>query len=159
MSARRGDVRPARPADRAAVAALWDALVAEHAARDPVFALREGSAATLLAAVDGIARDPAAALWVWDGGDGVVGFCAALRRAAPATAAERWRVEITELVVAPAARRRGIGKALALAAFDWAAGSGVARIEVRVSVHNDGGQAFWRTLGFADFVNVLDRRL
>jgi N-acetylglutamate synthase len=61
--------------------------------------------------------------------------------------------------VAPAARRRGIGRALAGAALAWAQAAGAARVEVRVAARNPGGQAFWRALGFADFVDVLDRRL
>jgi ribosomal protein S18 acetylase RimI-like enzyme len=154
-------VRPARAGDDAAVSALWAALLGEHAARDPAFALRPGTGtgAGLLAVVEALSRDPAAALWVWDGAAGVAGFCAARRQEAPAAAAERRRVEITEIAVAPAARRRGIGTALAQAALDWAAACCAERIEVRVSAHNAAGQAFWRALGFADFVNVLDRRL
>jgi hypothetical protein len=33
------------------------------------------------------------------------------------------------------------------------------RVEVRVAARNAEGQAFWRALGFGDFVDVLDRRL
>lgn len=159
MSAPRGGVRPARPADRAAVAALWEALVTEHAALDAAFSLRPGAGAALPAAVDRILRDPAAALWVWDGPEGVAGFCAAQRRVAPQAATERQRVEITEIAVAPAARRQGVGTALARVALDWARSLDVRRIEVRVAVRNPTGDAFWRALGFAGFVNVLDRRL
>ena len=159
MSPPRGGVRPARPADRADVAALWESLVAEHAALDAAFAVRPGAGAELPAAVDRILRDPAAALWVWDGPEGVAGFCAAERRMAPPAAAERQRIEITEIAVAPAARRQGVGTALAQAALDWAQAQGVRRIEVRVAVRNPAGDAFWRALGFAGFVNVLDRRL
>ena len=159
MSAPRGVVRPARPADRAAVTALWEALVSEHAALDAAFSLRPGAGAALAAAVDRILRDPGAALWVWEGSEGVAGFCAAQRRVAPQAATERQRVEITEIAVAPVARRRGVGTALAREALDWARSLDVRRIEVRVAVRNPTGDAFWRALGFAGFVNVLDRRL
>lgn len=152
--------RPARRADVAAVAALWAALVEEHAALDPAFAVRPGAAAELPATVARMLDAPDARLWVWEGDDGeVAGFCAAQRRAAPPAAAERARIEITELAVAPGARRRGVGRALASAALAWAAAAGVARVEVRVAARNPAGQAFWRTLGFADLVDVLDRRL
>jgi len=154
-----GAARPARRTDVAAVAALWAALVEEHAALDPAFAVRAGAAAELPAAVERMLRDPAAALWVWEAPTGVAGFCAAQRRAAPPAAAERARVEITELAVAPEARRRGAGRALVAAALAWAAAGGAPRIEVRVAARNPAGQAFWRALGFADFVDVLDRRL
>src|SRR5690606_13794603 len=97
--------------------------------------------------------------WVWEEPAGVAGFCAARRRVAPPAARERVRVEISELAVAPHARRRGAGRALASAALAWAAAAGAQRIEVRVAARNPAGQAFWRALGFADFVDVLDRRL
>lgn len=152
--------RPARRADVAAVAALWAALVEEHAAIDPAFAVRSGAAAELPATVARMLDAPDARLWVWEGVDGAVaGFCAAQRHAAPPAAAERARIEITELAVAPGARRRGVGRALAGAALAWAAAAGAARVEVRVAARNPAGQAFWRALGFADFVDVLDRRL
>ncbi|MEB2345167.1 MAG: GNAT family N-acetyltransferase [Deltaproteobacteria bacterium] len=154
-----GAARLARRADLAAVAALWAALVEEHAALDPAFALEAGAEAGLPAEAARILEDPAAALWVWEGAEGVAGFCAAQRRPAPAAARERARVEITELAVAPAARRRGAGRALVAAALAWAAAGGARRIEVRVAARNPAGQAFWRALGFADFVDVLDRRL
>jgi ribosomal protein S18 acetylase RimI-like enzyme len=152
--------RPARRADVAAVAALWAVLVEEHAALDPAFAVRPGAVAELPAAVARILRDAGAGLWVWEApGGAVAGFCAAQRRAAPPAAAERARVEITELAVAPGARRRGIGRALAGAALAWAGAAGAQRVEVRVAARNAAGQAFWRALGFADFVDVLERRL
>jgi GNAT superfamily N-acetyltransferase len=138
---------------------LWAALVDEHAAFDAAFSLQPGARADLPAAVDRILRDPAAALWVWDGPDGIAGFCAAQRRSAPPAAVERQRIEITELAVAPDARRLGIGTALAHAALDWAAARGARRVEVRVAARNPAGDGFWRALGFASFVNVLDRRL
>lgn len=156
---REGAARLARRDDLAAVAALWAALVEEHAALDPAFAVGPGAGAELPAAVERILHDPAAALWVWEGPEGPVGFCAARRRVAPAVARERARAEITELAVAPAARRRGAGRALVSAALAWAAAGGARRVEVRVAVRNRAGQAFWRALGFADFVDVLDRRL
>jgi GNAT superfamily N-acetyltransferase len=152
-------VRPARRADARAVAELWSTLVREHAALDPVFGLRAGAADDLPAAVTRLLDDPDAGVWVWDEAPGVAGFCAAQRRRAPAATRESQRIEITELVVCPSARRRGIGRALAEAALAWAAERGAPRVEVRVSARNPGGQGFWRSLGFGDFVDVLDRRL
>jgi len=61
--------------------------------------------------------------------------------------------------VRPAARRRGIGRALAVAATDWVRGCGVQRIEVQVASRNVEGQAFWRALGYGDLMDVLHRRL
>lgn len=157
-SARVGVAR-ARGADAPAVAALWRALLEAHAAIDPAFGLRPGAAAALEAATARLLDDRDAGLWVWREGGRALGFCAARVERAPQPLAETARAEITELWVEAGARRRGVGRALAEAAAAWTRERGAQRLEVRASARNRGAQAFWRALGFADFVDVLDRRL
>ena len=152
-------VRSAQRADLPAVAALWVALIESHAALDPVFALRAGAPAALEAELRRTFEDADTALFVADADGCVAGFCAAHFERSPPLARESCRAEITELVVEPTARRRGLGRALAHAAFAWARERGASRVEVRVAARNDAGQAFWRRLGFGAFVDVLDRRL
>ena len=69
------------------------------------------------------------------------------------------RAEITDLFVRPEVRRGGVGRALVDAAIAWLVEFGVRRVEVRVLRANPEGQAFWRALGFGEFVDVLHRRL
>jgi GNAT superfamily N-acetyltransferase len=152
-------VRPAQLADLPAIAALWIRLLESHAALDPVFALRAGAPAALEVELRRVFADADTALLVADADGCVVGFCAAHFERSPALAREACRTEITELVVEPAARQSGIGRALANAALGWARSRGALRVEVRVAARNDAGQAFWRRLGFGAFVDVLDRRL
>ena len=152
-------VRSAQRADLPAVAALWLALIESHAALDPVFALRSGAPAALEAELRRAFGDADTALFVADADGRVAGFCAAHVERSPALARESCRAEITELVVEPAARRRGIGRALVDAALAWSRSRGVVRVEVRVAARNEAGQVFWRRLGFGAFVDVLDRRL
>ena len=152
-------VRPAQRSDLPAVAALWVALLESHAALDPVFALRSGASAALEPELRRAFADADTALFVADADGCVSGFCAAHFERSPGLARESCRAEITELVVEPTARRRGLGRALAHAAFAWARERGASRVEVRVAARNDAGQAFWRRLGFAAFVDVLDLRL
>ena len=151
-------VRPARRADVSALVTLWVDLLEQHAALDAVFELRAGAASALESELARAIDDADRALLVSDGAQ-IAGFCAAQVQRGPALAAESHRVEITELVVATSARRRGHGRALAEAALDWARARGVARVEVRVASRNANGQAFWRSLDFGPFVDVLDRRL
>lgn len=152
-------LRRARRADLPALAALWSELVEQHATLDAAFALRAGAAAALEAELARELDDADHALFVSDA-DGVpVGFCAVQVQHGPAVAVEMHRAEITELVVARSARRAGRGRALAEAALAWARERGAARVEVRVAARNPSGQAFWRSVGFGAFVDVLDRRL
>lgn len=152
-------VRTAQRSDLPALASLWAALLESHAALDPVFALRAGAPAALEAELRRAFEDADTALFVAEADGRVSGFCAAHVERSPALARESCRAEITELVVEPAARRRGSGRALADAALAWARSRGVERVEVRVAARNEAGQAFWRRLGFGAFVDVLDRRL
>lgn len=152
-------VRAARGTDGAAIAACWRDLLVRHAELDPVFALRDGALGAIEHQLHRILSDVDARVWVAEHADRFAGFCAARFEEAPAAARERCRVAITELAVDPAARRRGAGRSLALAACDWARDRGALRVEVRVSARNPGGHAFWRAIGFGSFVDVLDRRL
>jgi GNAT superfamily N-acetyltransferase len=72
---------------------------------------------------------------------------------------ETERAEITDLLVGENERRRGFGRALVGHALRWVEERGVARCEIRVHARNAEGQAFWRSLGFDDWMDVLQRRL
>jgi ribosomal protein S18 acetylase RimI-like enzyme len=151
--------RRAHRSDLAAIASLWRDLIESHAALDPVFAPRADAPERYEREVARWLDDARCAIWVIERDRAPVGFCAARLDRTDSLAAETCRVEITEIAVAPPARRSGCGRALATVALDWARERGAARVEVRVAAGNAAGQAFWRALGFGDFVDVLDRRL
>jgi ribosomal protein S18 acetylase RimI-like enzyme len=154
-----GAVRRAGAADAPDVAALWRALVEAHGALDPAFRLRACASETFdVAARRWLARDDAA-FWIFREAACARGFCAARVERAPEPLAEPARAEITDLWVDAAARRQGIGRALFGAAAGWARARGSRRLEVRVAARNAEAQGFWRAIGFADFVDVLDLRL
>ncbi len=160
MSAAEGAaVRAARRSDARVIAAQWGQLIEEHAHIADAFALWTGVGTALERQIARAFADDDAALWVGERGDRVVAFCAAhVARPAP-PAMERGRLELTELFVAEDARRCGFGRALVAAACEWGRVRGAERVEVRVAAGNAAGQAFWRSLGFNAFVDVLDRRL
>lgn len=138
---------------------LWLELTRHHADLDPVFALRPGvedEAPRLLAALLG---DPDAAVFLAGEGPPFAGLAIVRVDHAPPIHPETCRAEISDLYVAPDARRRGLGRVLARAATEWALARGAERIEVRVSTRNPLGQAFWRALGYGAHMDVLHRRL
>jgi GNAT superfamily N-acetyltransferase len=147
------------PRDLDCVAALWTALTEHHAARDPVFALRPDAAAEIRRFLDATLRDPNAAVFVCDSATGLAGFCAVRVDRAPAILVEANRAEITDLLVRDGDRRRGVGRVLVERALRWAGERGVERCEVRVATRNREGQGFWRSLGFGDLMDVLQRPL
>jgi GNAT superfamily N-acetyltransferase len=151
-------LRRAGPRDRSRLSALWSVLLQHHAALDPAFALRPDSAADVEALLAAQLADPDVAVFVWDEPGAPVGFCSVRVSRAPLLQ-EAARAEITEVAVRPERRRGGVGRALVAAAAAWARERGAARVEARVAARNDQGQAFWRALGYADFVDVLHRHL
>jgi ribosomal protein S18 acetylase RimI-like enzyme len=159
MTPRVGSLRRAGPPDLSRLAELWLEVARHHAALDPLFALRLDAAAEVQRLLGAEIEDADAEIFVWDAPPELLGFCTVRVDLAPPIFAETRRAEITDVGVRPAARRSGIGRALVDAALEWAHGRGVARIEVRVAVGNREGQAFWRTLGFDDLMDVLQRRL
>ena len=155
----RARIRPAAARDLEAVVALWIDLTRHHERLDALFQLREDAEAELRELLRAVLRDPDARVLLHDPGGAPDGLCIVRVDRAPPIYRETERAEITDLGVRAAARRRGIGRALAEAALDWVRAQGVRRVEVRVVTANDEGRAFWRTLGFVPFVDVLQRRL
>ena len=151
--------RRAQARDLDALALLYEALLEHHAALDPAFALRPGAAARLAPVLARVLREEDSAVFVWERDGRIEGFSAVRIERGPGLLAEEVRTEITELGVRPERRRCGIGRALVLAACQWAEARGVKRVEVRVAARNREGQAFWRALGYEAFVDVLHRRL
>ena len=153
-----GGVRPAGRRDRDRLVELWRGLLEHHEPLDPHYRVRQGSEREWRRLVDGLLRRSDAAVFVWEEDGGLLGFCTAQVETAPSLLVERSRAEITDLLVEPAARRRGIGRALVEACARWIESQGVERTTVRVASGNSEAQAFWRGLGFADFMDVLQRR-
>jgi len=106
-----------------------------------------------------ILRDPDAAIFVCERDGALLGFCTVRIDCAPPIQIEVERAEITDLMVSGPERRRGVGRALAERALGWVKERGVERCEVRVASRNSEGQRFWRSVGFGDLMDVLQRRL
>ena len=152
-------VRRGLSRDLDAITALWLALTEHHARRDPLFALRAGADSEARRLLEAQLRDPAVVFFVHAEGAMLDGLCIVRADRAPPIHTETARAEITDLYVSPGRRRRGIAGALLAQALAWTRARGIERIEARVSSQNPEGQAFWRAVGFGDFMDVLHRRL
>ena len=152
-------IRSAQSSDLDRVAALWTALTEHHAACDPFFALRDDAEAAIRRLLVATLRDPEAAIFVCEREGVLLGFCGVRIDCAPPIQRETRRAEITDLMVLASERRRGVGRALVERALGWVEERGVERCEVRVATRNPEGQQFWRSLGFGDLMDVLQRRL
>lgn len=153
------ELRRAVATDLEALTRLWVALGEHHAARDPQYALRPGAAGRVREILRRELRRADRAAFVADAAGALIGYALVRVDEAPDFVAEGPRAAIDDLYVAPEARRRGIGAALAAAASGWARERGASHVEVRVAAANPEGQAFWRAQGYAAYVDVLQHRL
>lgn len=82
------------------------------------------------------------ASFVAEGNDGIVGFLVASCAGGVA--------EIETVAVGASMRRQGVGKALCIAAMDWARGIAARGIELEVRASSRGALALYRSLGFGE---------
>lgn len=62
---------------------------------------------------------------------------------------------VTDVVVDPAARRSGVGRALFDALKGWFRERSVSHLELMVAHDNPASQGFWRAVGCADYMDIL----
>ena len=152
-------LRRASSRDVATVSRLWVGLTEHHAREDALYQLRPGAQREIERLLHAELHHSDTAIWLAEDAGDALGFCSARIDVAPPIHDEVERAQITDLWVTPDCRRSGVGRQLVEGALRWVEGQGVARVEVRVATGNAEGQAFWRALGFGDFMDVLHRRL
>jgi ribosomal protein S18 acetylase RimI-like enzyme len=133
-------IRPAEPADREAVVALWHAAGLTRPWNDPVLDFDRalaGASSTVLAGVD----DATVVATAMVGEDGHRGW-------------------VYYLAVREDARGRGLGREMMAAAEDWLRTRGAVKVQLMVRESNMGVIGFYEALGYVDAeVRVLGRRL
>jgi len=67
--------------------------------------------------------------------------------------------ELTELIVNPAYRRRGVGRALVGKIEQQAREQGAAALHINAAEHNHTAQTFYQTLGYQQYTVTLQRPL
>ena len=140
-------LRPAEARDAPAVAAIWNPVIRETAA----------TFTTLEKTPDGLAADFAVRaaegklfLLAEEAGE-LLGFATYFQfRNGPGYA----RTMEHSIILAPAARGRGVGRALMAALEDHAKAAGVHSLWAGVSAENSAGIAFHRSVGFAEVARL-----
>jgi GNAT superfamily N-acetyltransferase len=149
-------IRPATVADAPALFRAWEALRAHNASTDARIVSAPVSEVEFTAGLRELLARPTGTVFVAELDGRIAGFIrAAVEENAPDRLPER-HVGIGYLYVDPAARRRGIGRQLFEAVRGWAeTQEGVAHFEMTVLNADGQAEAFWRSLGFAPFIQRL----
>jgi len=137
----------------------WIELMDYHAARDSLFARSEDAHVGFGEYLAEAMTKPTALVLVALDGPSVVGYALCMINTLPPVFAKREYGFISDLAVAPAYRKRGIGTALMEKTVDWFLAQGIDRVELRVAAFNEIGISFWRSSGFEEHVYVMDRMI
>jgi len=141
-------VRAASTSDLDEMLALWRALEAVQGLHRifPMVGDPEGKIrALLLDAID----HPESRVFVVDGTSGLLGMAVArIEEQGPRSMSSARIVELSRVVVVPAARGSGIGRALIEAAASFGAEHGASYLTAKLFSGNATGRGFWERMGF-----------
>jgi GNAT superfamily N-acetyltransferase len=100
-------------------------------------------------------RDLDSAVFVAERGDAIVGLgIATIRRQRTLFAVQRYGY-VSDLFVAPDARRSGVGKLLFERLGVWLRSHGIQVVRLHVAECNETGRMFWKKLGAAEFMTEM----
>lgn len=144
-------IRKATFEDLDAILKLWDEMMREHQAGDGRVRLTAGALGAYRQYLCYHLVHGESCVRVAYGAEGVVGFCLlAINRNLPMFEPDRYGY-LSDLAVAPAWRRRGIGRTLVEEAGRWLRERDVHSIQLQYYSFNAAGEAFWRAMGFNPF--------
>ncbi len=136
-------IRDARPEDAAAIAAIWNPIIRDT---DLTFTSREKTAAEIAALIDA-RRAAGHAFLVSAAAGGIAGFASYFQfRGGPGYS----RTMEHTIILAPAARGRGLGRALMTVLAEHARGRGMHQLIGGLSGANRAAIAFHARLGFIE---------
>jgi GNAT superfamily N-acetyltransferase len=138
----------------------WMELMDYHRQLDPAFTRRpDGHLRFGHFLIECIDSDLFVVLAALDEDQAVLGYAVAKEERYPPVFERSRHSSLFDMAVHPDHQRRGIGTALLAAVEHWTRARGLTRLELRVSVHNPAGRAFWTRHGFADYLAVAAKEL
>ena len=147
-------IRPAETLDLPAVITLWQALQDINASYDPRLALNAGAEAWFFSYLTANVDNPNMAIFVAEAGGGIVGYTFGQIMQRPTLKSGDCGY-IADVCVKDGWRRQGTGRQLHSRLQAWFLSRGITAIEVQVVRANPASQAFWRKMGYNDFLRTL----
>ena len=147
-------IRPARIGDLAAIIGLWRELQNINAAFDPRLTLNSEAADWFVNYLEEQLDNTSAAVVVAEKDERVVGYTFGLVMRRPTLLSGDCGY-IADICVQSDARGQGIGRSLHGWLKAWFVAQGITAVELQVVRANPASQAFWRKMGYNDFLRTL----
>ena len=147
-------IRPARVRDLPAIVMLWRDLQDINASFDPRLTLNDGAADWFVAYLSDQLDNSNMAVFVAEEETLVVGYIFGQIMRRPTLAAGDCGY-VADVCVLDGKRGHGIGRQLYHCLRAWFLAQGLTAIEVQVVRANPASQAFWRKMGYHDFLRTL----
>lgn len=147
-------IRPALPPDLPAVIALWRQLQDINASFDPRLTLGESAADWFIGYLADQLDNPNMAVLVAEQEKTIIGYTFGQIMRRPTLASGDCGY-VADVCVEEAWRGQGIGRQLYEHLRAWFRANGITAIEVQVVRANPASQAFWRKMGYSEFLRTL----
>jgi ribosomal protein S18 acetylase RimI-like enzyme len=135
---------------------LWQDLMDSHAQMDRMFEPVENAAPQFGEFVKSLLDKENYLVAVAEIESKVVGYVIGSVVITPEVFALRRRMYIQDMVIDPTYRRQGIGKKLMEMALAFAKEQQVEKLDLLVAVKNEGGNKFWKEMGFEPALNYMN---
>jgi GNAT superfamily N-acetyltransferase len=130
---------------------MWGEMMVEHERNDRRIRLADTALPSYRAYLGYHIHNSASRVFVAEVGGELAGFCLlTISRNLPMFLPERYGY-LSDLFVRPRARRRGLGRRMVENAMKWLGENNVHSVQLQYYQFNEGGGAFWRSMGFAPF--------
>ncbi|MGI4790292.1 MAG: GNAT family N-acetyltransferase [Janthinobacterium lividum] len=147
-------IRPARSLDLPAIITLWRELQDINASYDPRLALNETAADWFIGYLRDNLDNSNMAIYVAEYESSVIGYTFGQIMQRPTLQSGDCGY-IADVCVRDGWRRQGTGRQLYSRLKAWFTAHGITAIEVQVVRANPASQAFWRKMGYNDFLRTL----
>jgi len=148
-------VRPARASDREAVIPLWAEMMRVHHALDPRFRPVPNAERLFRENYARMVSDRNACVFVAERAAALVGYTAGTIRVMHELLEPRFVGYITDISVAPGARRAGVGGALVGALKTWYRERAIGVVLLRASSLNSASLGFWQAMGWSEHMREM----
>ncbi|MCI0478469.1 MAG: GNAT family N-acetyltransferase [Anaerolineales bacterium] len=148
-------IRRAQQSDLDQLVSLWQELAELHADLLPEFALAPAQAQNVRAHLTELLRDNDERVFVAEENGALIGFINGAVRENPPVFTERYIGYIADAIVTARSRRRGVGEQLVQTMNVWFRECGVRIVHLSAATGNPISQAFWRNMGFAEYMTRM----